>query len=159
MGLWFEWIRIESGCIVLHVEIVQPIEITQHESRSESRRASFARIIVDSHGAALELATREKETAIVFKIVYPNLESTSGEFLPQFSWNPVASFRDKIKGGAESKIQFQLHQGAAPVQARFALDVVRQNQRKFFALRPAWPVFRWMLRSRHDGPDVSDLLA
>ena len=28
LGLRFEWIRIESGRIVLHVEVVQPIEIT-----------------------------------------------------------------------------------------------------------------------------------
>jgi hypothetical protein len=143
----------------LHVEIVQPIEITQHESRSESRRSPLARVAVDSHGAALELATREKETAIMFKVVYANLESTGCEFLPEFGWNPVTSFRDKIEGGAESKILFQLHQRAAPAQARFALDIVRKNQRKLFAPGPPWPVFRRMLRSRHNRPYVSDLLA
>ena len=71
--------------------------------------------------------------AIVFKIVYPNLESAVGELLPQFSWNPVASFGDKIKGGTESKLHLQLHQGSAFVQASFALHIVGQNKGEFFA--------------------------
>jgi hypothetical protein len=40
----------------------------------------------------------------VFKVVYPYLESTGSEFLPQLRWNPITAFRDKIKGRAESKI-------------------------------------------------------
>ena len=45
--------------------------------------------------------------AIVFKIVYSNFESVGSEFLPQFGWNPVASFGDKIKGRAESQFYLQ----------------------------------------------------
>jgi hypothetical protein len=114
---------------------------------------------VDSRRAALELATRGKEMAIVFKIVYPNLEAVGSEFLPQFNWHAVAPFWNKVKGRAKSKIQFQFHQGPAPAHARFALDVMRQNKRKLFAPRPAWPVFRCPLRARHNRPYISDLLA
>jgi hypothetical protein len=102
LGLRFEWIRIESGRIVLHVEVVQPIEITQHEPRSESRRSPLARIGVDSRGVPNELATRGKEMAIVFKIVYANLEAVGSEFLPQFNWDAVGPFWNKVKGRAKS---------------------------------------------------------
>ena len=66
--------------------------------------------------------------SIVLKIVYPNLEAAGGEFLPQFGWNPVTAFRDKIKGRAESKILFQLHQGPAPPSpALLSTSCVRIN--------------------------------
>ena len=97
--------------------------------------------------------------AVVFKIVYANLEPVGSELLPQFSWDAVATFRDKVKGRAESQIKFQFHQGATPGEAGFALDVVRQNKRKFFVPRPAWPVFRCPLRTGHNRPYVADLLA
>jgi hypothetical protein len=42
--------------------------------------------------------------AIVFKIVYANLEAVSSEFLSQFNWDAVAPFWNKVKGRAESKI-------------------------------------------------------
>src|SRR5882724_5038894 len=159
LGLGFEWIRIKSGGIVLHVELVQPIEVTQHESRSESRRFPLARISIDFGGVPREPATRGKEMAIVFKIVYPNLEAVGSEFLPQFSWDAVAPFWNKVKGRTKSKISFQFHQGPTLAESGLALDVVRQNKRKFFVLRPAWPVFRCPLRARHDRPNISDLLA
>ena len=159
LGLRFEWIRVESGRIVLHVEIVQPIEITQHESRSESRRSPLARIAIDFRRAAFEPATRGKEVTIVFKIVYANFEPVGRQLLPQFNRDAVTPFWDKIKGRAESKISFQFHQGPTPVEPGLALDVVRQNKRKFFVPRPAWPVFRCPLRARHNRPYISDLLA
>src|SRR5207248_1443714 len=159
LGLRFEWIRIESGRIVLHVEVVQPIEITQHESRSESRRSPLARISVNFGRVPHELATRGKEMAIVFKIMYTNLEAVGSEFLPQFNGDAVAPFWNKVKGRAESEAPFQLHQGPTLSEPDLALNVVRQNKCKFFIPRPARPVFRCPLRARHDRPYVSDLLA
>src|ERR1700752_4981204 len=97
--------------------------------------------------------------AIVFKIVYTNLKPVGSELLPQFCRDAVAPFWDKVKGRAESKIKLQFHQGAAPGEPGFALDVVRQNKRKFFVPRPTWPVFRGEFRSWHNGPDVPSTLA
>ncbi len=97
--------------------------------------------------------------AIVFKIVYANLEPVGSELLSQFSWDAVAPFWDKVKGRAESEAPFQFHQGATSIEADLALDVVRQNKRKFFVPRPTWPVSRCPLRARHNRPYVSDLLA
>src|SRR5262249_58655830 len=74
-------------------------------------------------------------------------------------WNPVTSFGDKIKRRAESKIQFHFHQGSAFLEPCVTFDIVCQNNSKFFSLRPAWPVFRWPLRSRHDRPDFPNALA
>jgi hypothetical protein len=96
---------------------------------------------------------------IVSKIVYPNLESLAGDFLPQLRRNPIASFGNKIKGGAESKIQFHFHQGPAVSDACLAFDIVRENYGELFAFRPAWPVFRWTLRSWHDRPNIPNALA
>ena len=97
--------------------------------------------------------------AIVFKIMYANLEAVGSEFLSQFNWDAVAPFWNKVKGRAESEALFQLHQGPTPSEPGLALNVVRQNKRKFFVSRPARPVFRCPLRARHDRPFVSDLLA
>jgi hypothetical protein len=74
-------------------------------------------------------------------------------------WNPVTSFGDKIKGGAESKIQFHFYQGPAFLEPCLAFDIVRQDDGEFFAFRPAWPIFRWPLRSRHNRPDFPNTLA
>ena len=41
----------------------------------------FARITIDSYGAPFEAAMRGKEMAVMFKIVYSNLESLGGELL------------------------------------------------------------------------------
>ena len=80
--LWLEGVRVEGGRIVLHVEIMQPIEIAQHKPRPESRCPPFTRVVVDSYGASFESAMRGKEMAIMFKIVDPNFESAGGEVLP-----------------------------------------------------------------------------
>src|SRR5262249_12859878 len=97
--------------------------------------------------------------AIMFKIVYPHLESAVSEFVPQLGRDWVTSFRDKIKGRAKSKFRLEVHQGPALAQACFALNIVRENKGKFFALRPTCPVFRRTLRSWHNRPDVPDALA
>ena len=97
--------------------------------------------------------------AIVFKIMYANLEAVGSEFLSQFNWDAVAPFWNKVKGRAESEVQFQFHQGPTSVESSLALNVVRQNKREFFVARPAWPVFRCPLRTRHNRPYVSNLLA
>src|SRR6266699_78136 len=81
IGLRLKRVRIKGRCVVLHIEGVQPIEITQHEPRPESRCAPFTRVAVDLCRASFEPAVRGKEMAIMFKIVYPDLESSGGEFL------------------------------------------------------------------------------
>src|ERR1044072_3590626 len=102
---------------------------------------------------------RGKEMTIMLKIMYSNLEPSGGKFLPQFGWNPVTSFWDKIKRRAESKIQFHFHQGSAFFEPCVTFDIVCQNDSKFFSLRPAGPVFRWPLRSRHNRPNFPDAFA
>ena len=55
--LWLEWVRVECRGIVLHIEIMQPIEIAQHEARSESRGSPFTCVAVDSLGTPFEPTT------------------------------------------------------------------------------------------------------
>ena len=43
----------------------------------------------------------------MLKIMYPYFEPVGGEFFPQLGRNPIASFGDKIKGGAKSKLYLQ----------------------------------------------------
>ena len=143
----------------MYIEIVQPIEIAQHKPRSKSRSSPFARIAVDSRGASFEATVGCKQAAIMFEIMYPHFEPTGSEVLPQFGWNPVTSFGDKVKGRTKSKIRFKLHQRSTPTQTFFGLDVMGQNKRKLFAFRPACPVLRWALRSWHDRPDITDAFA
>jgi hypothetical protein len=53
---------------------------------------------------------RGKEAAVVFKVVYSNLETVGGEFLSQFGRNLVTSFGNKIERRAKSKLHLDLHQ-------------------------------------------------
>src|SRR5439155_21928210 len=79
--LRLEWVGVEGGRIVLHIEIMQPIEITQHEPRPESRCAPFTRIAVDPYGASFESTIRGKEMTIMLKIMYSDFEPPGRKFL------------------------------------------------------------------------------
>src|SRR5205823_9313205 len=73
--LWFERVRIESGRIVLHVEVMQPVKVAQHESGPESGGTPFTRVAVDLYGASFKSTMRGKQVTIMFKIMYAHLES------------------------------------------------------------------------------------
>ena len=79
--LWLEWVRVERGGIVLHIEIMQPVKIAQHEPRPEPDRSPLSDVAIDSRSMPFEVAMRGKEPAIVFKVVYSDFESVGGEFL------------------------------------------------------------------------------
>ena len=71
-------IRVESGSIVLYVEIMQPIQFMQHETRSESGRAPFIDVVINVSGFTGELAARCEEMTIVLEIVHAYFKSIAG---------------------------------------------------------------------------------
>src|SRR5215472_8568993 len=73
-GLRLEWVRVECGCIVLHIEIVQPIEIVQHETGPKTSRFPIAQVAIDPRGVAVEPIPGRKQPTIMSEVVNADLE-------------------------------------------------------------------------------------
>src|SRR5438477_12985009 len=75
-ALWLrlERVGIESGGIILDIELMKPIQLVEHKTRSKSCRIPVAEITVNPRGLAAKPSPRYKQSAIVFKIVYTYFE-------------------------------------------------------------------------------------
>jgi len=73
--LRLERIGVERRCVILNIEVMQPIELAQHKARPKTGSFPFTKIVIDPSGALFELAPRREQPAIMSKIVNPNLES------------------------------------------------------------------------------------
>src|ERR1700730_10570243 len=110
LRLWLKGIGIESGSIVLDVEIVQPIQLMQHEARPESGRAPLIDIMVDMRGLTSELTARCKKVTIVLEIVHAYFKSVAGKLFSQLTWNTIVTFRNEVEGRTYAQLHFQLHE-------------------------------------------------
>ena len=68
MSLWlgFERVGIKCRRIILNIQLVKPIQLTQHERRSETYRSPFCQIMVDPRGPLVEFAPGFKKPTVVF---------------------------------------------------------------------------------------------
>src|SRR5438093_63705 len=83
------WIGIESRCVVLHIEIVEPIQIMKHEAGSKPYRAPILQVLVDPESVVLEFPLTLVELAVVIKIVNTDLESVLCQLFAQFTRDAV----------------------------------------------------------------------
>jgi hypothetical protein len=82
LRLRFKGIGVEGGGIVSNVQLMQPIQLMQHESGSEPNRSPLAKIIVNSRCAAFKLSSRREKPAVVPKVVNADLKTLIYQFLP-----------------------------------------------------------------------------
>jgi hypothetical protein len=81
LGLRLEWIRIECRCIVCNLQLVQPVQLVQHERRSKSYRSPVSEAAVNANRFPPELPFRSIEPPVVSKIVDPYLKAILRQFL------------------------------------------------------------------------------
>ena len=74
-GLRLKRVGIERGRIILNIQLMEPIQLVQHEPGPKSYSVPVAQVAVDAHGSPAKLAARRKKPAVVFKVVYSHLES------------------------------------------------------------------------------------
>ena len=81
---------------------MEPIQIVQHESGTESDRSPFVEVMVDMGRFATEFTPRREKMAVVVKIVHPNFESVFDQLISKVARNAVTSFRHEVEGRAQS---------------------------------------------------------
>ena len=140
VGLWLEWVGIERGGIVFDLQFMQTIPIMQHEAGTETARTPIVEVVIYAAGIRRKLIGPPIKFTIVAQIVNADLKAIALKFFAQFTTDTIFTFGDKIEGGAEAKALFQLQQICHLVHAELAFDVMRENEREFFAIRPARPV-------------------
>src|SRR5437763_12827019 len=97
LGLGFEWIRIKCRCVICNVQLVQPVELVQHERRSKSHRCPLSKIAINANGVPPELPVRLVEASVVSKVMDRNLKVILRQFLSQLARILVLSFGNEIE--------------------------------------------------------------
>ena len=156
--LRFERVGIEGGHVVLDVEVMKPVEIMQHETRSKSCGTPLIEILIDPPGVLIEVAAGLVESPVVPKIMNANFEALADEFLPQLRRHSVIAFRNKVEGRSEAQFTLEFGQSPAFRQARRPFHVMSKHECKLLTLRPPAPRRRLLFRSRHDRPAGSKSL-
>src|SRR5713226_1720774 len=154
LRLRFKGVGVERGRVVKNVQIMQPIEVMVHESRSEPDRVPLFQIMIYPIRVGLEGVPGPVEFSIVLQIMHADLESIRGQVIAQFLRRGVIAFRDEIEGGVKAKVRFKFHEVPAAVESSFSFHVVRENESEVFSVRPATPPGRRLLTSFLDWPGI-----
>src|SRR4029077_8013742 len=74
-GLRFKGVSVEGGSVVTNVEIMQPVEIMQHETRTKSRCSPIAEIMIDLDRFTGEISATLEQPSVVPQVVNPHLKT------------------------------------------------------------------------------------
>ena len=157
--LRLEWVGIEGRHVILDIELMQPVEVVEHESRAKTNCLPILEISIDPNRVFPEFSRRTKQSAVVSQVVHAYLETVLEQFLAQRRGHSIVSFRDEIEGGAEAHFHLELHQRTALFQTGFAFHVMRQNEGKFASSGPSRPSLGRDLGAGHDRPNFPNFLA
>src|SRR5207245_5165938 len=95
--LWLERIGVERRDVVSNLQFVQPIQLAQHERRSEACGPPLGEIAVDPRGPLPKPASGPVESSVVLKIVDAHFEAIAHEFFSQVPGGRISSLRNKIE--------------------------------------------------------------
>ena len=95
----------------------------------------------------------------MMQVVDTNLEAVADQPLAKLFGNLVRTFWNKVEGGSKPQPHFQLGEFSNAVEANLGFYIMGKDDGKFLFLRPARPVFRWALRSWHNGPDIRNTVS
>ena len=138
---------------------MQPVKVVQHETGAESGRAPLVHVVIDPLRFLPEFVARLIQPPVVLKIMHAYLEAVARQLLTQLARNAIVPFRDEVEGRPEAVLHLHFHQLPALVQPDLAFDIVRQDEREFFPLGPARPIFRRLFRARHNRPGIGHAMA
>src|SRR5205807_8519743 len=94
--------------VVLDLEIVQPVEIVQHEAGAKAGGVPIMQIPIDLLRFGGEVAAGMKEPSIVLYIVHSHFETLFDKLGPQFYWFGIAPFWNKNIARSKADCRFQL---------------------------------------------------
>jgi hypothetical protein len=101
VGLGFEGVGVEGGTVVLDVEVVEPIELTEHEPGAEPDDVPVVEVTVDVLGVITEGIAGSEQFAVVMEVMDADFEPVVGEPGAKVGGHGVAAFRNEIEGGSE----------------------------------------------------------
>jgi hypothetical protein len=158
IGLRFERVGVERRRVIKNVEIMQPLEVMQHERGAESGCIPFVDVAVNPARAFGEMFSRTIEFGIVVQILDADFKSAFRQPCAEIGRNDVPAFWNEIERRAKAVFHFELGELFHPIHTRCAFDIVRQDQAELFIFRPAGPVARFSRRARFNRPDVARAL-
>ncbi len=102
LRLGLEGVGIESRGVVLQVQLMNPIEVVQHETGAKTGCVPIFNVFVNLDCAAGEFGAGEEQLAVMIKIVDADLEALTFDAAPEISGGRILALGDQIEGGAES---------------------------------------------------------
>ena len=77
VGLRFKRVGVKGGSIVRYIEVMQPIQLMEHESRSETDSAPVFQVPVYSKGLLSEHSMAAIELTVVAQVVYRHFKAAT----------------------------------------------------------------------------------
>ncbi|PYT04991.1 MAG: hypothetical protein DMF60_13445, partial [Acidobacteria bacterium] len=87
MALWLrlERIGVERGTVVFDLQVVQPIQIVEHEGRPKTKGVPVLKIAVDARSAFAENPSGVKKLPVVVQVVNANFKTVARQFFAQLT--------------------------------------------------------------------------
>ena len=73
--LGLEWVRVECGRVIKHIQFVNPFQIPQHEPRPKTFGVPLTQEMVDPFGARLKSLLRLEELSVVTMVMHAHFET------------------------------------------------------------------------------------
>jgi len=123
--LRLEGIAVESGGIISDVEVMQPLEIVEHEAGTKANRAPLVKVMVDVSGLASEFPARGEKVAVVMQIVNADFESGIAQMPAQFGRHAVITFGNEIERRSESTASVHFRELTAAIESFVENDAAK----------------------------------
>src|SRR5580765_7241845 len=118
---------------------MQPLQFVLHQRRSKPDRFPFAKIFPDSRRFSCKSGLGVIELSIVLQSMNSDLKSGLVQLFEEFCRKLVFSLWNKVEGRAKPQVGLQLQKPLHFPQSSGSLDIMSQNKRKAFLIRPAVP--------------------
>jgi hypothetical protein len=152
--LGFEGIGIESGGIVGDIEVMEPIEIVEHEPGAKADGVPGVEVVIDAGGFFEELFFGGVEFSIMMEVMNSDLEATGGEPMAERIGTLIGTLGDKIERGAEAVKHFQFSELLDAIESALGFDIVGENEGKGVMVWPAGKMGWGPESGGIDGPEV-----
>ena len=106
-GLGLEGIRVKSGRVVKHVQIMKPVQLMEHEPRTESNRSPLLEVFVDAFRLPAEAVPGFVQMPVVIQVMNSHLESIFAKPIAEADRVRIRSLGDEIERRPESEFHVE----------------------------------------------------
>lgn len=96
--LRLEGIRVEGGHVIQDIEVMQPVQLAEHEARAEADRTPLAEIAVDAFRLAAETFSRLIQVPVVVEVVHAHLKSVFTQPSAELHRIAIGPLGDEVEG-------------------------------------------------------------